>query len=310
MAITEIKDKSRKSENLNNTTFTEKKLQIRITLSKGKFKNQEGNTYIINDLAMSVKVEKLGPPDFGKASAEIYGLPLDVMQQLTTLNMTPMFTFRNYITIFAGDDKNGLNQIYSGAITGASCDFNSAPDIKMKIESRQGFFGSVTSQDENFIKGSMPASDFISQQAKKIGFTFKNEGVTSSVKNALFTGSPIEQIRQCASQVGAEVVIDDEQVILLKSERKGNVPILSKDSGLLGYPVMSQNGIELKAIYNKDFRFAGLINIESEIPRTSGTWRIIKLSHSLDANLPTSGKWESSITAFYPHMSGAVGKFV
>ena len=66
----------------------------------------------------------------------------------------------------------------------------------------------------------------------------------------------------------------------------------------------------LKAIYNKDFRFAGLINIESEIPRTSGTWRIIKLSHSLDANLPSSGKWESSITAFYPHMSGAVGKFV
>ena len=126
----------------------------------------------------------------------------------------------------------------------------------------------------------------------------------------MFTGSPIEQIRQCASQIGAEVVIDDEQVILLKSERKGNVPILSKDSGLLGYPVMSQNGIELKAIYNKDFRFAGLINIESEIPRTSGTWRIVKLSHSLDANLPTSGKWESSITAFYPHMSGAVGKFV
>ena len=62
MAITEIKDKSRKSEDFNYTTFTEKKLQIRITLSKGKFKNQEGNTYIINDLAMSVKVEKLGPP--------------------------------------------------------------------------------------------------------------------------------------------------------------------------------------------------------------------------------------------------------
>lgn len=310
MAVTEIKDKSRKSENFNNTTFTEKKLQVRITLSKGKFKNQEGNTYIINDLAMSVKVEKLGPPDFGKASAEIYGLPLDVMQQLTTLNMRPLFTFKNYITIFAGDDKNGLTQIYSGAITSASCDFNSAPDIKIKIESRQGFFGSVTSQDENFIKGSMSASDFISSQARKGGFSFKNEGVTSSIKNALFTGSPIEQIRQCASQVGAEVIIDDEQIILLKGERKGNTPILSKDSGLLGYPVMSQNGIELKAIYNKDFRFAGLINIESEIPRTSGTWRIVKLSHSLDANLATSGKWESSITAFYPHMSGAVGKFV
>ena len=50
--------------------------------------------------------------------------------------------------------------------------------------------------------------------------------------------------------------------------------------------------------------------MESEIRRTSGTWRRIKLSHSLDANLPTSGKWESSITAFYPHMSGSVGKFV
>ena len=66
------------------TSFLKRKLKILLTLQKGSFKGREGNAYEISDLAMSVRVEKMGAPDFGKASAVIYGLPLDVMEQLRT----------------------------------------------------------------------------------------------------------------------------------------------------------------------------------------------------------------------------------
>lgn len=294
------------------TSFLKRKLKILLTLQKGSFKGGEGNAYEISDLAMSVRVDKTGAPDFGKASAVIYGLPLDVMEQLSTLCMHPLFVRRNYINIYAGDEYNGYNQIYAGTITKASGDFNSAPDIKFSIESQIGFFGAVTAQGANVISGSQSASTFIEQQAKKIGFTFKNEGVTGTVKNAVFEGSPIEQARQCAKQIGAELILDDETMILVSNgaSRKGNAVLLNANSGLLGYPTMTQNGIEIRAIFNPNFRFAGLIKLETLVPKCSGTWRIVKMSHTLDSNLPSGGKWETAITAYYPHLSGAVGKFI
>ena len=294
------------------TSFIKRKLKILLTLQKGSFKGREGNAYEISDLAMSVRVEKTGAPDFGKASAVIYGLPLDVMEQLSTLCMHPLYVRRNYINIYAGDECNGYNQIYAGTITKASGDFNSAPDVKFNIESQIGFFGAVTAQGANVISGSQSASTFIEQQAKKIGFTFKNEGVTGTVKNAVFEGSPIEQARQCAKQIGAELILDDETMILVSNgaSRKGNAVLLNANSGLLGYPTMTQNGIEIRAIFNPNFRFAGLIKLETIVPKCSGAWRIVKLSHTLDSNLPNGGKWETQITAYYPHLSGAVGKFI
>jgi hypothetical protein len=149
-------------------------------------------------------------------------------------------------------------------------------------------------------------------QAQKIGFTFKNEGVTGTIKNAVFEGSPIEQARQCAKQIGAELILDDETMILVSNgaSRKGNAVLLNANSGLLGYPTMNQNGIEIRAIFNPNFRFAGLIKLETTTPKCSGTWRIIKMTHTLDSNLPSGGKWETAITAYYPHLSGAVGKFI
>ena len=88
----------------------------------------------------------------------------------------------------------------------------------------------------------------------------------------------------------------------MEHPRKGNAVLLNSASGLLGYPTMTQNGIEIRAIFNPNFRFAGLIKLETTTPKCSGTWRIIKMTHTLDSNLPSGGKWETAITAYYPHL--------
>lgn len=292
--------------------FKKRKLRVQVTLQKGEFKGGEGNSYVIEDLAMSARVEKMGAPDFGKAAVTIYGLKSEIMEQLSTLNMHPLFIKQNYLNIFAGDDASGYSQIFAGSITRAAADYNAAPDVKFTIEARLGFFGSVTAQGQNVVSGTQQVADFIKMQAAAAGFTFKNEGCTASVKNAVFSGSPINQARQAANQVGAELIIDDDQMILMADgkSRAGIIPVLSATSGMIGYPVMNQNGIDVRAIFNPDFRFAGLIEIQSIVPKCSGQWRIIKLTHNLDSNMPNSGKWESQITAYYPQFSGAVGKFI
>lgn len=311
-SVTEIKtNKATTKQASAPSSFKIRKLKVQITLNKGTFKNGS-NSIIISDLGMSANIEKLGPPDFGKASVEIYNLPRDVMERISTLAMMPMYHNYNYINIYAGDDYSGYTQVFAGTIASAVADFNSQPDIKMKIDARIGFFGSITAQGQNVVKGTQSVASFVEKQAEIAGFTFKNEGVTASVKNAIFSGSPIEQARQACEQVGAELVIDDDKMILISngSSVKGTVPKLTASTGLIGYPSMSSNGISFKAVFNPQLKFAGLVELKTLVPKCTGQWRITKLSHKLSSNLPGDGSWESTITAYYPHMSGACGRYV
>ena len=135
-----------------------------------------------------------------------------------------------------------------------------------------------------------------------MGYTFRNDGVTAQLNNAVFNGSPMEQARAAARQVGAEMFVDDDTLILCPSGggKQGNAVKLSKKTGMIGYPVINNEGVEIKALYNPAFKLGGLIEVESIVPKASGTWRIIKLSHELHAFCPEGGPWFSQMTAFLP----------
>lgn len=294
-----------------NTSFIPRRLRVSLTLNKGQFAGG-GNTKVITDLAMRCTVEKLGPPDFAKASVEIFGMSLDEIEQLTTLAFQPFQVQRNYINIYAGDDISGLSEIFAGSIISSSGDFSGSPEHKLKIDAEVGFWGRVFAQGPNVINGTQSAASFIESQAAAAEMTFTNEGVSAQLSNCVFNGSPIQQARQAAEQIGADLLIDDNEIVLMPKNgvRKGNAVLLNSNSGLLGYPSISSNGIEVKSIFNPAFRFAGLFVLESIVPKASGTWRIVKLTHKLSANDPEDLSWESELTGFYPEMSGAIGKFI
>lgn len=295
----------------NNAGLIARKMRITLTLAAGTFATG-ANTYIVTDLAMKASVEKLPWPDGGKASVEIVGLPLDVMEQLSTLAFKPFYRTRNYINIEAGDDRTGLRQIFAGTIATAGADFNSAPDVTFKIEGQVGFFGRIQAQGQTAIQGEQDAASFIRGQVETAGFTFKNEGVTASLRNCVFSGSSMAQAQTAAGQIGAELIYDDDEAILMPTggTRTGDAVTLSATTGLLGYPTISQSGIEIKTIFNPLLRFAGAVTLDTVVPKASGTWRITKLSHKIAANQSNVGDWESHITGFYPHMSGEAGRYI
>ena len=259
------------------SSFVPHRLQVRLTLDQGSFAGG-GNSKIIDHLAI----------------------------------FEPFKTKRNYINIYAGDDVTGLSEIFAGSITEAQGDLSGAPETQFKINAEVGFWGRVTAQGPTVINGTQDVASFIAEQAGKAELTFTNEGVNAKIKDCVFNGSPINQARQAAEQVGADLVIDDSEMILLpkNGNRQGDAVLLSPSSGMLGYPVISGDGIEVKTVFNPALRFAGLFVLESIVPKASGTWRAIKLSHKLSANDPSDGSWESQVTGYYPDLSGAVGKFI
>ena len=294
-----------------NTSFIKRLLEVHITLRAGEFR-EGANTKIITGVPLKVNIDKTGPPDFCKAAVEMQGILYEDLEKLSTLAFKPLASARNQIAVYAGDGAGELAVAFKGEITQAAADFNTAPDVVFKLECMTGYIGNITAQGPTAVKGNQAAADFIAAQAEAAGYTFQNNGVAASLNNCIFNGSPVAQARAAADQIGAELLIDDDVMILNPAGAdtsgggggngsaggSGNAVLLNKDTGLLGYPTLTSEGVELKSLYNPEYRLGGLVKVETIVPKAAGVWRITKLTHELEAFNPSGGPWESRITGY------------
>ena len=220
---------------------------------------------------------------------------------MTFLAFQPLQSLKNLITIEAGEQGKTLATVFKGEITSAYADYGSVPDVEFKIEALSGGYAAQIGAKPISVKGNAKAADLIKQFAKEIGYTFKNEGVAASVRNAVFNGSPIEKARSVADEVGAELLIDDDSMILMPYDkpRSGGAVLLTPETGLIGYPSFTSDGISFSCFFNPNLKQGGQVKIESIVPRASGYWKITKLSHKLTAYRTGGGSWYSSVDAAY-----------
>jgi hypothetical protein len=274
-----------------------KTLKTTIILGEGEF-DGGGNTKIIEGLATTVQVTKAGLPEKNSAEVRIQGLKLSDMEQLTFLSFLPGEYRKNHILIEAGDKGGELSVVFKGDITAASADFSTAPDVTMKFNALTAGWSVLIADSPTSVQGEATAESLIKQFAEQAGFNFINEGVTESVKNATFNGSPVQKAEQVADEVGAELLMDDETWTLMPWDKpRGDAVLLKADSGMIGYPSFTQDGISVECFYNPRLQLGGQIKIESIVPRASGYWKITKLSHDLAAY--TNGRWVSRIDGMY-----------
>jgi hypothetical protein len=274
-----------------------KTLKTTIILGEGEFEGG-GNTKIIEGLATTVQVTKAGLPEKNSAEVRIQGLKLSDMEQLTFLSFLPGEYRKNHILIEAGDKGGELSVVFKGDITAASADFSTAPDVTMKFNALTAGWSVLVADSPTSVQGEATAESLIKQFAEQAGFNFVNEGVTESVKNATFNGSPVQKAEQVADEVGAELLMDDETWTLMPWDKpRGDAVLLKAESGMIGYPSFTQDGISVECFYNPRLQLGGQIKIESIVPRASGYWKITKLSHDLAAY--TQGRWVSRIDGMY-----------
>lgn len=283
-------------------SFTKKQIEIRLTLSVGKFAGG-GNTKIINGLATSTRIKKPGLPDKNGASIVVFGMKPDDMASFTTLNFRPLQVEKNHVQILTGEDDGPLSIAFSGEVTSAFADYNASPDIAFRIEALSGYYPSITPAAPSSFNGNIAVSDIISSIAKDIGYQFENFGVTASLLNPILNGSPIEKCRTACRNAGVQLFIDDNRLRIANANGNvgiGPIGVLSAETGMIGYPTFGADGIKIKALYNSDVELGGLIRVRSIVPRASGQWKITKLEHALEANMPgMENLWETSMEAAY-----------
>ncbi len=212
-----------------------------------------------------------------------------------------MFCQKNLICIKVGEkDSNNLAIIFQGEIALAYADYNQSPNIAFNIEALAGYYPSLCAIQPTSAQGTVSIEDILKSLASQTDYFFKNEGVTGSVINPYLVGSPIEQMKKLAKNNDFNLIIDDNEIIAIPyTKARGNNVLLSKDSGLVGYPTFTSEGIRINCIYDNNLKLGGLVKIESIVPKASGNWKIIKLSHNLSANMNGDNLWQSSFEAVY-----------
>ena len=281
-------------------SFQKRQLRVEVTLGEGTFDGQH-NTRVIEGLETSVNIEKPGLPDKGKASISIANMAYDDMAQLTMLAFRPLTLQKNSIRIFAGAEGGELSLAFSGEIISSWADFSGFPTVHMRMEAQTGGYAALMAQGPLAAQGEVAAEKLLQQFANEMGYTFINEGVTASVRNAVLSGSPLEKAQAVARQIGAQLIVDDNRLILMPYDgvRTGTAVLLTPETGMLGYPSFSNEGISLSCLYNPCLELGGLVRVESVVPGATGTWKINKLSHNLLANASSSGPWTSAVEASF-----------
>ena len=275
----------------------QKTIRTTIILGEGEFSGG-GNTKVFEGLATTVQVTKAGLPEKNSAEIRIYGLKLSDMDQLTFLSYQNLEYRKNRILVEAGDKDGELSVVFKGDISAAFADLSTAPDAVFKISAMTAGWSVLRAESPTSVNGDASAADLIRQFAQSAGFNFVNEGVSESVRNATYNGSPIQKAQQVADEIGAELLIDDETITLMPwNKPRGDAVFLSDKSGLVGYPSFTNDGISAECFFNPALKLSGQVKIESILPRASGYWKIVKLSHDLAAY--TNGRWISKIEAMW-----------
>jgi hypothetical protein len=134
---------------------------------------------------------------------------------------------------------------------------------------------------------------------------FQNDGVTAQLIDPYFPGTIYDQIRAVVEHTGINMIPGPPTMFIWPKggSRGGSVPIVSPDTGLIGYPTFTQSAIQLTTLFNPSIEFGQKIQVKSsvkipnQLPKVSdGMWKVIQLSHTLESETP-GGQWHSRILA-------------
>jgi hypothetical protein len=228
----------------------------------------------------------------------IWGMLPNQMNDLSTFATQPYFTDAA-LALEAGDEQNGLALVFTGAITEAWQFFQDQPDCFMHIVAMTTFAPKRKPVPPRSYAGATDVVNIMSALASDMGLTFENSGVSGVVlSNPYLPGTAFDQMQKVKEAAGINAVIDNGTLAIWPKgqARSGPEVLISRETGMIGYPVSSQNGIIVSTLFNPNLRWGGKVKVQSsDIPRANGEWAIlVALTHELECERP-GGNWRSTI---------------
>lgn len=209
---------------------------------------------------------------------------LDKATQDYIMSETTPFNFnatQKTVTIKAGRQSYGTAVIYSGNIISAS--LSQPPDITITLKCLTGNF-LKTNIFASQQAGSARFSQIAAQIAQQNNLVLNNQATDKNISNYNFTGSGLDQVKLINSFGGINAFVDGNTLVIKDAliPLRGTTRILNADSGLIGIPEFTEQGLRATYLLDNKTVIGGGLQISSNIyPAINGHYVIYKLGFNI-----------------------------
>lgn len=282
--------------------FVARRARVVVNVTRPNSQGQQAvQTYTFVDHRMKIAVRQ-GGNQFGNAKIEVFGVPLDAMNQIARLwleALTPQNSDTVNIDVWDGQD---FVPFFQGVITWSSVDASGMPHVKLMIEANAAMQLMNMSASPYANAGPVKLQDALSTIAAQGSFALDYSTIAPQYQltDVRVTGSPMEQIGAIMRHFPDLTWFINLQRLVV---RKANAPFsadsiqISVDTGLQGFPVYSTSGLQFQTIFNPQLRPGVALDVRTPFDFVNRTlWVSSVLAHTLDVNVP-NGHWTTAVAA-------------
>lgn len=288
----------------------EKIIEVDLTLTKvgATFGPDQGNTKHIQGLACDVTVNKVGLPSKNTATIDIFNLKQSDIEKITTTSPRKLDVRRNVVTVRAYETGEFPGEVFTGEIFLAYGTYDSA-DLGIHIEAITGIYPALQVSRPFTFEGEIDGIEIIKKYVGEMeGYTCRVHSSIGKmfIRDPVLNGSPIDKIEEIGRILNIQIIIDDMIVHVLpwNEALKNKAVQVSSDTGMVGYPAFNSNGIQLWHKYRPHFIQGGMIDVKTIVPKASGLWKVIKITHLLQS-FGAGPNWKTYLEAIYPEAAGS-----
>lgn len=242
----------------------------------------QGQVRWYEGLDMLVNATKQSGAQVNNATIKITNLQRRVRDFILT-ETTPwnQHKVRKKIIVEAGRVSYGVSRIFVGDIIGAVP--TQPPDIGLTITARTNEFarGQMVSSAQ---AATVPMRTIAQDIAQSMGLTLRFEAQDKQIANYSFTGGAAKQVGRLGEFGRVNAYVDDDTLVVkdVGAALQNVVTVLSAESGMVGIPETTEQGIKVKYLFEPTSRCGGQLTVASKInPSVNGAYNIYAMTYEL-----------------------------
>lgn len=315
---------------------------FRIKFQINNTDNESPNSLVIRVYNLSAETINKIKTAISKSSLEWQKIVTNTQQPDSAQNVNPNSYYD--VVLNAGYEHGNFGVIFQGNVKQFKVGRENNKDNYLDIYAADGDFGFIN----GVINETLAAGSTIRDQAQKLAKSMPGidiDGYSSApaidqqhtplLRGKTLAGMSRFYLRNLASKINVSWSIENGKILMIpiKSYRIGEAVIINVNTGLIGLPEQTDNGISLTILLNSSLRIGGLIKLNNaEIPELSqanpnqplkfdsldqvqansllskdGTYRVFSIEHSGD----TRGQdWYSHVVCLDVDLSANIAESV
>ncbi|HHE5697844.1 TPA: hypothetical protein ACPEY2_001734 [Citrobacter amalonaticus] len=268
-------------------------LRFDFTNETSSFDKKGNNKLSINNIKSSVSLNSVIGRAGTTADIYLYGLSLNRMAELSGKADGLVADGQKIsVEVFADDSL-----VFSGGMTSSIANMNAAPESSLMIAATANIDLQKMTASPFTANGQQSLESVINSICSSAGYEAAFNGVKGMTTSGSphFEGSVFDQLHQACSDYGLSMSVTPPKKVEFwpsSKERDEVVPFISKEYGLIGYPVFSNGGLMFQTQYSSLLVIGRYIDIKTELPHADGRYQLTSVRHEL-SSWTGNGSWHS-----------------